>query len=235
MRTGTVAAGRAFAKRAVEFLAESVAVLPETAYSCAMGQVGRNPALLTPEEYLALEARAARKHEYVGGVVYAMAGGRNRHHLIASNIGGMLYSRLRGRPCRYFNSDTKVRCRLPTHTRFYYPDAQVVCRPGSLDSTFQDEPAIVVEVLSASTRRTDEFEKKDGYLSIGALDVYLLVEQDRALVILWRRHSGGFSREIWEGLDAEIPLPEIETTLPLAEIYDGVTFGAEESEDEVFA
>lgn len=199
-----------------------------------MGQVERNPALLTPEEYLALEARASRKHEYIGGVMYAMAGGRNRHHLIASNIGGMLYARLRGKCCQYFNSDTKVRCRLPTHTRFYYPDAQVVCRPSPLDATFQDEPAIVVEVLSRSTRRTDEFEKKDGYLSIGALNAYLLVEQDSALVTVWRRHSSGFTREIWEGLGAAIPLPEIETSLPLAEIYEGVEFGAEESEPDDF-
>src|SRR3954467_12706968 len=123
-----------------------------------MGHVERNPTFLTPEEYLAIEARATRKHEYVGGVAYATAGGRNRHHLIASNIGGMLYTRLRGKRCQYFNSDTKVRCRLPTHTRFYYPAAQVVCRPGPQDSTYQDEPSIVVEVLSKSTRRTDEWE-----------------------------------------------------------------------------
>lgn len=190
------------------------------------------PRLVTPEEYLAAELLATHKHEYVGGVVYAMAGGRNRHHRIASNIGGMLYTRLRGKPCEYFNSDTKVRCRLPTHTRFYYPDAQVVCRPGPLDETFQDEPVIIVEVLSTSTRRTDEHEKKDGYLSIGALNVYLLVEQGRALVTVWRRTSSGFIREQWQGLTAAIPLPEIQTTLPLTEVYEGVDFAVAEPEED---
>lgn len=202
--------------------------------AAAEAEVELAPHLITPEEYLAAELLATRKHEYIGGVVYAMAGGRIRHHLIASNIGGMLYLKLRGKQCKYFNSDAKVRCRLPTHTRFYYPDAQVVCRIGSMDDTFQDDPVIVVEVLSKSTRRIDEHEKKDGYLSIGALNVYLLVEQDRALVTVWRRHSSGFVREQWEGLDAVIPLPEIEATLSLAEIYESVDFAAAESEDDEF-
>jgi Uma2 family endonuclease len=194
------------------------------------------PHLVTPEEYLAAELLATHKHEYVGGVVYAMAGGRIRHHLIASNIGGMLYSRLRGKECKYFNSDTKVRCRLPTHTRFYYPDAQVTCRMGQMDDMFQDEPVIIVEVLSKSTRRTDEHEKKDGYLTIGALNAYLLVEQESAFVTVWRRTSSGFVREQWKGLAAAIPLPEIEASLPLAEIYESVEFGPEESDDdEVFS
>ena len=37
------------------------------------------------EEYLAGELDSPVKHEYLGGVVYAIAGGRNVHNLIASN------------------------------------------------------------------------------------------------------------------------------------------------------
>jgi hypothetical protein len=39
-------------------------------------------------------------------------------------------------------------------------------------------------------------------------------------------------REVYDGLDAVIPLPEIETELPLAEVYDGVEFTPEEEEDD---
>src|SRR5688500_17407942 len=104
-----------------------------------MGIAELTPALVSPEEYLAAEESADRKHEYVGGVVYAMAAGRNRHHQIATNALLALGTRLRGQPCRPFNSDTKVRVRFPTHTRFYYPDVQVVCRLGPPDQTFQDD------------------------------------------------------------------------------------------------
>jgi Uma2 family endonuclease len=103
------------------------------------------------EDYLAGELVSRVKHEFVAGVVYAMAGARNLHNVIAMNAAGILHARLRGKKCRPFNSDTKIRIRLPTHTRFYYPDASVVCRPNSPDDSFQDEPTVVLEVLSRST------------------------------------------------------------------------------------
>src|SRR5262249_22293986 len=77
--------------------------------------------LISVADYLAGELVSPIKHEYLGGVVYAMAGARNAHNLIAANTLGALHGRLRGRRCRAFNSDTKIRVRLPTHVRFYYP------------------------------------------------------------------------------------------------------------------
>ena len=106
-------------------------------------------ALVSVEDYLAQELISPIKHEYLGGVVYAMAGSRNAHNLIATNTVGVLHARLRGRPCRPFNSDTKIRIRLPTHVRFYYPDVSVVCRPNPQTDSFQDEPAVLFEVLSS--------------------------------------------------------------------------------------
>ena len=91
---------------------------------------------------------------------------------------------------------------------------------------------MLVEVLSKSTRRTDTGEKKDAYLTIPSLSVYLLVEPDEALVIAFRRSGDGFVREVYEGLDAVIPLSEIETELPLAEVYERVEF-VPEPDDEV--
>src|SRR6267378_3284308 len=112
--------------------------------------------LVSVDDYLEDELNSPVKHEYLGGVVYAMAGARNAHDLIATNTVGAVYARLRGRPCRPFNSDTKIRVRLPTQVRFYYPDASVVCRPNPQTDSFQDEPAVLFEVLSSYTRRTDE-------------------------------------------------------------------------------
>src|SRR5688500_9935093 len=112
--------------------------------------------LVSIEDYLAGELASPVKHEYLGGVVYAMAGAVNAHNLIATNITGTLHARLRGKSCRVYNSDTKIRIRLPAHTRFYYPDASIVCRPNSPGDSFQDEPTVIIEVLSDSTRRIDE-------------------------------------------------------------------------------
>lgn len=182
---------------------------------------------LSVEGYLAGELASPVKHEYLGGVVYAMAGARNVHNLIAGNTFGSLHSRLRGKRCRPFNSDTKIRIHLPHQIRFYYPDLSVVCRPNPQTDSFQDEPAVIIEVLSRRTRRIDEGEKKDTYLTVPSLAIYALVEQETAAVVSYRRTEHGFIREVHEGLDAVLRLGEIETELPLAEIYESVEFSPE--------
>jgi Uma2 family endonuclease len=187
--------------------------------------------LVSVEEYLAGELISPVKHEYLAGVVYAMAGARNLHNLIATNTTSSLHNRLRGRACRAFNSDTKIRVRLPTHFRFYYPDASVVCRLNPPNDSFQDEPAVIVEVLSRRTRRIDEGEKKEAYLTIPSLGVYVLIEQDAAAIVAFRRTEGGFVREVYQGMNAVLPLAEIGIDLPLAEIYEAVEFTPEPEEE----
>jgi Uma2 family endonuclease len=179
------------------------------------------------EDYLASEMVSSVKHEYVGGAVYAMAGARNADNLIASNTLVAIGSRLGGTGCRAYNSDTKIRLRLPSQTRFYYPDVSVICRPNPQTDSFQDEPAAVVEVISDNTRRIDEGEKREGYCTIPSLIAYILVEQETASATLFRRTDSGFVREVYAGGDAVIPLREIALELPLSAMYEGVRFNPE--------
>jgi Uma2 family endonuclease len=185
------------------------------------------------DDYLAGELRSPVKHEYLGGVIHAMAGATNNHNTIAGNVFASLHSRLRGKPCRPFNSDTKVRVRLTSQTRFYYPDVSVVCHPNPPGDSFQDAPVVIVEVLSQATRRIDMTEKKDAYLTIPTLSVYVLIEQDEPSATVYRRTARGFESEIFEGLDAAIPLPEIDADIALGEVYEDVTFAPEPDADEL--
>jgi Uma2 family endonuclease len=185
----------------------------------------RKTHFLSIEDYLAGEEDSPLKHEYLGGAVHAMAGGSADHAAISANAIVSLGGQLRGKPCRTFTSDLKVRIELPEHTRFYYPDVQVVCDSSAGDARYQERPVVVVEVLSESTRRIDLGEKKDAYLAIPSLKVLLLVESDQPSVLVYRRGpEGGFARELVEGLKAVIDLPEIEAALPLADLYDQVAF-----------
>jgi Uma2 family endonuclease len=188
--------------------------------------------LISVDDYLAGELESPIKHEYVAGVVYAMAGARNTHNEIGGNAFASLHLRLRGRECRPCNSDTKIRLRLGTQIRFYYPDTSVTCRPNAGDDSFQDEPVVLFEVLSRGTRRTDLGEKKDAYLAVPSLKVYVVIEQDSPTVVAFRRTDAGFVQELYAGLDAVLPLPEIDTELPLAEIYERVEFIPEPSDDD---
>ena len=192
----------------------------------------KKPELLSEEDYLAGELVSPMKHEFLGGVVYAMAGGRNVHNLIATNTVSVLHGCLRGQRRRAYNSDTKIRVRVAGRVRFYYPDSLVVCEPNLPGDTFHDNPAVITEVLSASTRRTDEGEKLDAYTSIPSLRVYLMIEQDRPFIVAHRRTDAGFIREVYAGMDAVVPLPEIGAALPLAEAYEAIVFVPEEEPEE---
>ena len=186
--------------------------------------VARKLERVSVEEYLAGELTSETKHEYVGGFVYAMSGGRNRHNRIATNAVAALWVSLRGHQCQAYNSDTKIRVRLPGHTRLSYPDASVVCRPNPPDDVYQDEPVLLVEVLSTSTRRLDFGEKKEAYLSIPSLEVYLLAEPRSPKVMLFRRTDTGFEPETWEGLESSVPIPSLGINLALSDLYAGVSF-----------
>ena len=187
----------------------------------------RPPDFITPSDYLAGEEVSDTKHEYLGGTVHAMAGATIRHNNIALNCLASLHGSLRGKSCQPFNSDTKVRIEFPDHTRFYYPDAMVVCQTNPDTDHFQNLPVVIIEVLSESTRRTDLGEKRDAYLTISSLKVLLFVDVDSPSVTLHRRVAeGGFAIERHTGLDAMIPLPEIGTNLTLADLYERVEFTA---------
>ncbi len=183
------------------------------------------PAPVSVEDYLAGELASEIKHEYLGGAMHAMSGGSIRHTRIASNAHGSLFGSLRGKTCEAFQSDAKVRIQLLNQTRFYYPDAQVVCDSNPGNAQFQERPVVIVKVLSPSTRRIDLGEKRDAYLTLPSLKVLLLVEADAPHVWAHRRlEDGTFANEVYSGLEAIIPLPEVDASLPLADLYDRVTF-----------
>jgi Uma2 family endonuclease len=75
---------------------------------------------------------------------------------------------LRGQRYQAWTSATKARIEYAGHIRFYYPDASVIACDA-----FHDEPTIIFEVLSKKTRRIDMVEKKDGYLTIPTLKLYV--------------------------------------------------------------
>ena len=184
----------------------------------------KSTSTISVEDYLQGEQNAKRRHEYVDGIVYAMVGARVRHNRISMNASAMLHSKLDGNPCEAFNSDMKVRVQALKGTRFYYPDAMVVCDSNSDDVSYQDKPVVVVEIISESTRRTDETEKRQAYLSIDSVQIYLRVEQSVTCVKVDRRTEEGFVSQQFDELTDFVPLPTLGIELLLSDLYRGVEF-----------
>lgn len=180
---------------------------------------------LSPEEYLAIERRAEYKSEYVDGVMYAMAGGSERHNLIAGNLITELNVQLRAAPCRVYPSDLKVR--VPNSKRFFYPDVSVVCGETQFADDEKDvvlNPVLVVEVLSESTAAFDRGKKFQSYQQIESLEEYLLVSQDEFVVEHYlRQEDSHWLYTKVSGLDNAITLPNMKCQLSLKDMYNKAT------------
>jgi Uma2 family endonuclease len=117
-----------------------------------------NPAheQISEEDYLQGELLAEIKHEYIDGEVHVMAGASENHNLLALNMASELRNQLKGTPCRTFMANMKVK----VGQDFFYPDVMVVCQQDNENEYYKTAPVIIVEVLSKSTRRYDQTEKR---------------------------------------------------------------------------
>ena len=181
------------------------------------------PQLLTVEEYLDGEKFSEVRHEYLGGLVYAMAGTSDEHNFIVTNLLAALHAHLRGKPCRVFVLDAKVRLKVAADDILYYPDLMVWCDPRDTNRFFKRFPRAVIEVLSESTERTDRREKFLGYTQIETLEEYILVAQDKMEVTLFRR-ANRWQPEILKTATQSLPLASIDFSVALPAIYEGVQF-----------
>ena len=173
-------------------------------------------AFVNEEEYLEGEKIAELKHEYVDGHIYAMAGAHSNHNVLSGNVHGEFRNHLKGKPCRAYMSDMKVR--IANGSKYYYPDVLVNCPP--VNGYFTETPTIIVEVLSNSTRRTDETEKRLAYMQIETLEEYVLIAQDFVQIEVIRKNEGWKSAKYFLG--DEVIFTSIGLTLSVEEIYDGV-------------
>ncbi len=184
----------------------------------------------TLAEYLAREQTAVGKSEFYRGNIFAMAGGTAQHGEIAVNIVGGLLTRLRGTPCRPYNSDVQVY--IPANGLVTYPDAYVVCGGKEFDLKAPNaitNPSVIFEVLSKSTENYDRSEKFQLYSQLDSFREYVLVAQDKPRAERFvRRDEGSWILTNFVGLDAVLELTTLGCSLPLAEIYEDVTFRPDE-------
>lgn len=167
-------------------------------------------------EYLEGERLSDIKHEYIDGDVYAMGGESRSHNIISGNIFAEFRQHLENTRCTTFASDIKVKA----ERCFFYPDVMVVCDDDQGDDYYTEAPAIIVEVLSKSTRRLHKATKMAIYKTIPSLQEYVLVEQDFVDVEVCRRSNGWVSQHYFLGDD--ITFESIDITLSCADIYHRV-------------
>jgi Uma2 family endonuclease len=176
------------------------------------------------EDYLEGEQVSQTKHEYINGEVYAMAGASDRHHRICANVFIKLDAHLAQSKCEAFMAEMKLKADEKT---FYYPDVFVSCDKVIKSAFFREEPVLIIEVVSPSTREIDRREKLRVYQQIPIVQEYVIIEQDKMHLEIHRRQPDGrwITYFYNEGdLDEQIEFQSVNFSLNLEEIYNRVRF-----------
>ncbi len=185
-----------------------VELVPETAW-------------ISAEEYLAGEQRSDVRHEYIGGVIYAMAGASDEHIALCMNLAFALRTHLQGGSCRVQMSDGKVRLLLGGQDIFYYPDLLVTCDPRDTDRYFKRYPKVLIEVLSETTEAIDRREKFLSYRQIETLQEYILIAQDKMEVTVFSR-TEHWRPEIVRAPEKTLRIKSLGFSLLMAKLYEGL-------------
>ena len=175
---------------------------------------------LTYSEYLAYEQASYKKHEFINGQAYAMAGASEDHNVISSNLVALIRPHLRGKPCRVFSSDMKLTI-ASANSATYYPDVMVVCDRTDSDPYVKQKPCLLIEVLSPSTAMLDRREKLFNYQKLASLQEYVLVPQSEIKVELYRRDPEGWLVQSLSMGDS-LQLQSIDLAIALSDIYEDV-------------
>jgi Uma2 family endonuclease len=167
--------------------------------------------LIDVEEFLDIEFPTDTRFELDNGVIKMMARGQAIHSRIQGNVLVALATKLRGTGCEPFGPNMGVKT---SNLSLRYPDVSVFCGRGGPENDRLkafDDPKLVVEVLSPSTRQDDIRIKLPEYRTMTSLDAILYVDPEEKTVHLETRDP----TRGWVVTTAE---PGGSTTLPLQEM-----------------
>ena len=181
---------------------------------------------ITEQEYLEAERKAFEKHEYYKGEIFAMSGVQLPHNVIFSNLFVGLGSQLKGKNCRPYGSDLRIR--IPINTLYTYPYISIIC--GEVETTDKSfdtatNPSVIIEILSTSTRDYDKDSKFTLYRDIQTLKEYLRVDSTGISVEKFsKQQDNSWVLTEYKLLTDQFSISTIAVDITLADIYERVKF-----------
>ncbi len=171
---------------------------------------------MTDEEYFLFEERSILKHELINGILYEMSGESTPHNEIAGNIFMFFKTSVKGKLWKVFFEGVKVQT---PEKNYFYPDIFVCSR--NTERYYSNNPILIAEVLSYSTKKFDLTDKFIQYQKIETLQYYLCVEPEQQVVIFnFKNEEQEWIAETYTKKDSVISLPKIDNIqLTLNDIY----------------
>jgi len=162
------------------------------------------------------------KYELIGGELFLMTGGTPDHDLIKGNV--YLLLRRLFPACYVTTGDANLKAECLTEENGYFPDCMVVCAEEGKKERYYDRPLVLVEVSSPGTQYLDRAKKKQDYMQLPSLSLYLIIDSTRNHVTGIYRKSGNTWEEFAFTNESTIHLPVIdglpEIAFTAAQLYE---------------
>lgn len=132
---------------------------------------------VTYEEFLELVEKSEQRFELIDGVIYFMASPSYKHQHAVHELHGTFYNWFKGKSCTPLTSPFDVTfLKEPENICVVQPDIVVLCDKENVDQEgrYSGTPALVVEVLSPSTRSKDMLKKLDLYKRHGVKEYWVV-------------------------------------------------------------
>jgi prevent-host-death family protein len=139
------------------------------------------------KEYLELVENSDERYEFIDGEIIKLASPTYKHQVIVTEFLVLLHQWFKGKKCRPLTAPFDV-------TLFKYedlpnvvqPDIVVICDTDKVNEKgkYKGVPALIVEVLSESTKKYDMLMKLDVYMQGGVCE-YWIVNPDKMEVYIY--------------------------------------------------
>jgi Uma2 family endonuclease len=181
---------------------------------------------MSVEEFLAWQGEGDTRYQLREGVPVAMAPPSATHRVVAGNLMGLVFEKLRSRPPRTVQPEAGLSS-ISSRRSFHQADFAVTCSPVGPSGQEIADPIRIVEVLSPSTADDDRRIKLPDYRMIPSVQEIVLIDSrfrycevhrrsgdDRWITDLLRRAEDRLRLET-VGLD--VALSEVYANVPLEE------------------
>jgi Uma2 family endonuclease len=180
--------------------------------------------LMSAEAYFQLEESAEDRHEFDHGKLLPMSGESIDANQIGQNFAFYFENYLGHKGFHILRLSVKLRV---LENRLYrYPDVMVVPSASIRHSHEITEPTLIIEITSEESEIRDRKTKLSEYTSqFNSLRYYVIVDQYEPFIQVYSRTEEGlWQHAIFQELTAILPLPDLDTSIPLSMIYHKVSF-----------
>lgn len=140
-------------------------------------------------EYMALVESSDQRYELIDGEVYLLASPSFQHQIVVNEIAWHLNNYFRDKTCRSLTAPLDVRLfgfatRFEEDPNVVQPDVVVICDQDKVSESgkYEGIPALVIEVLSPSTKGKDMVAKLNLYMKSGVSE-YWIVNPDKRSIL----------------------------------------------------